>query len=238
MKSFAAIALFASLAAQVFALTVNTPPSIVQCQPVLLTWTDGTAPYFPSIIPGGQVSATPLKSFDSTSATQLTWNVDIAAGTSITIALRDSTGAQVYSDAVTIASSSDSSCVNSSVSVSGSGASGSGATATGSSAAASVSTTGASGSNTRSATGTASGMSLISTIPSSLGVSSASLAGASSSLHSLSSAKSTGSSSAHASAGSAASATSSTESSGAMRGSSMHAVGLAGLVGLVGAALL
>ncbi|KAL5503859.1 hypothetical protein ACEPAH_7930 [Sanghuangporus vaninii] len=237
MKSFAAIALFASLAAQVYALTVNTPTSVVQCQPVLLTWTDGTAPYYPSIIPGGQVSASALKSFDSTSATQLTWTVDIAAGTSITVALRDSTGEQVYSDAVTIASSSDSSCVNSSVTVSGSAASGSGATATGS-AAASASTTGASGSTTRSATGTASGMSSISTTPSSLGVSSASLAGVSSSLHSLSSAKSTGSSSAHASSGSAASATSSTDSSGAMRGSTMNAAGLAGLVVLIGAALL
>ncbi|THV03228.1 hypothetical protein K435DRAFT_651821 [Dendrothele bispora CBS 962.96] len=120
MKFLVATTTVASLLPTIFGLTINTPTGIVQCQPSLLSWSDGTAPYFLSILPGGQAAATPLKSFDSTDSTSITWTVDIAGGTSITLQIRDSTGTIAFSDAVNIQSSSDSSCVSSSTVASGS----------------------------------------------------------------------------------------------------------------------
>jgi hypothetical protein len=49
---------------------------------VALNWRGGTAPYFLSIIPGGQVSAAALIDFGTISGTSLTWTANITAGTS------------------------------------------------------------------------------------------------------------------------------------------------------------
>ncbi|KAJ7498812.1 hypothetical protein FB451DRAFT_11264 [Mycena latifolia] len=119
MNFFISIAV-ASLVPGIYALTVNTPTSssVVVCEPIALSWSDGTAPYYLSIIPGGDTSSAALKSFDSTSDTSLTWTVDIAAGTSISLALKDSTGTVAYSDAVTIQTGSDTSCVSTSTAAS------------------------------------------------------------------------------------------------------------------------
>ncbi|KAG8743667.1 hypothetical protein FRC10_011636 [Ceratobasidium sp. 414] len=118
-----AIALAGFAAAQ-GGLTVATPASIVQCQPAQLSWSGGTGPYFPSIIPGSQPNAAALKSFPSQPGTSLVWNpVDLAQGTSITIQVRDSTGAVQYSSAVTIQNSSDASCLNGGASTGAAGAS-------------------------------------------------------------------------------------------------------------------
>jgi len=104
------------LAMQASALTVNSPASLTTCQPVLLSWTDadGAAPYYPAIIPGGQSAAAPLKQFPSQTGTSLTWNVDLAAGTSVTIQVTDGAGTINYSSQVTIQAGSDTSCVGSS----------------------------------------------------------------------------------------------------------------------------
>ncbi|CAE6463915.1 unnamed protein product [Rhizoctonia solani] len=110
-------------------MTVATPASVVQCQPVALSWSGGTAPYFPSIIPGQQAGAAALKEFPSQTGTTLTWTVDLIANTYITIQVRDSTGSVQYSSAVSIQNSADSSCVNGNVSATPSGSSS--ATATG-----------------------------------------------------------------------------------------------------------
>lgn len=98
----------------VWGLMINTPTSVVQCQPILLTWSGGQPPYFLSALPGGQASAPALKSWDSTSDTSVTWTVDLQAGTSLTMSIKDSTGAIAYSDAVTIQSSSQTDCLSSS----------------------------------------------------------------------------------------------------------------------------
>ncbi|KAG9092402.1 hypothetical protein FRC07_011675, partial [Ceratobasidium sp. 392] len=121
-----AVALAGFAAAQQF--TVATPASIVQCQPVQLSWSGGTAPYFPSIIPGSQPGAAALKEFPSQPGTSLTWTVDLPAGTSITVQVRDSTGALQYSSASSIQDSANKSCVNGNVSATGSGAPGGPAT--------------------------------------------------------------------------------------------------------------
>ncbi|QRV75136.1 hypothetical protein RhiJN_03151 [Ceratobasidium sp. AG-Ba] len=115
-----AVALAGFAAAQ-STMTVATPASVVQCQPVQLSWSGGTAPYFPSIIPGQQAGAPALKEFPSQTGTSLTWTVDLIANTYITIQVRDSTGSVQYSSAVSIQNSSDASCVNGSVSASASG---------------------------------------------------------------------------------------------------------------------
>jgi len=125
-------------------LTINTPSSVVECQPAALAWTGGTAPYFLSVIPGSQPGAAALETFPDQTGTSFTWSaVDIASGTSITIQLRDSTGTLAYTDAVTIQAGSTTSCVGKGGS---SGSSGTAASsAAGSSApAATVATTGSS----------------------------------------------------------------------------------------------
>ncbi|KAG5637162.1 hypothetical protein H0H81_005565 [Sphagnurus paluster] len=64
-----------------------------------------------SILPGNQPGAAALQTFPSSSATSLTWNVNIAVGTSIGLSLRDSTGAVAQSAPFTINPGSDTSCV-------------------------------------------------------------------------------------------------------------------------------
>ncbi|KAH7341546.1 hypothetical protein B0J17DRAFT_647059 [Rhizoctonia solani] len=110
------IALVATVYAQAADPSINTPASLVQCQPALITWTATKTPVFISIIPGGQPGAVALIDFGSQNSSSLTWNVDMASGTSITFQVRDSTGAVAYSAPVTVQGSSDSSCVNHSVS--------------------------------------------------------------------------------------------------------------------------
>ncbi|KAK4695528.1 hypothetical protein P7C70_g8536, partial [Phenoliferia sp. Uapishka_3] len=94
------------------ALTVLTPASITLCQPAAIGYSGGTAPYFLSVLPGGQVSAAALETFPSSSTTaagSYTWNVNLPAGTSITLALKDSTGNIAYSGSVIIAPNTETS---------------------------------------------------------------------------------------------------------------------------------
>ncbi|KAF8899934.1 hypothetical protein CPB84DRAFT_1847498 [Gymnopilus junonius] len=111
MKYFSAAA-FASVIPGIWALTMDTPSSVVQCQPQMLSWSGGTAPYYLAVIPGGQASADPIKTFPTQTGNSLTWTVDVSAGTKITLSLKDSTGTTAYSDIVTIRQSSDSSCLS------------------------------------------------------------------------------------------------------------------------------
>jgi len=117
--STAAVATLVSLVPSIAALTVNTPTNVVQCQPIQFTWSDGTAPYFFSIIPGGQPTAPAVKSFPTQSGKSLTWKVDVGFGTSLTLSLKDSQGTQAYSDIFTVLNSTDTSCISPTVQVSG-----------------------------------------------------------------------------------------------------------------------
>ncbi|CCO29633.1 hypothetical protein BN14_03651 [Rhizoctonia solani AG-1 IB] len=114
-QSASFLALLAAVYAQ--SSTINTPPSVVQCQPVQVSWTSINTPVFISIIPGGQAGAAALQDFGQQTGTSLTWNANIAAGTSITFQLRDSTGAVAFSSPVSVQGSSDSSCLGQSASV-------------------------------------------------------------------------------------------------------------------------
>ncbi|WVQ93649.1 hypothetical protein IAU59_000725 [Kwoniella sp. CBS 9459] len=114
------LVLLAALVGQAFALTINTPASLVECQPASITFAEGTAPYILAVIPGGQVSAAAIATIgDSLTTSPVTWNVNLAAGTSITLKLTDSTGAIAYSSPLTIQAGSSQSCLNTSVATSG-----------------------------------------------------------------------------------------------------------------------
>ncbi|KAG8702899.1 hypothetical protein FRC09_004475 [Ceratobasidium sp. 395] len=103
--------------------SINTPAQLVQCQPAQITWTATKTPVFISIIPGGQPGAAALKDFGQQTGNSLTWKVDMPAGQSITMQVRDSAGAVAYSAPATIQSSSDSSCLGQNPSSSPSGGS-------------------------------------------------------------------------------------------------------------------
>ncbi|EIM90919.1 uncharacterized protein STEHIDRAFT_118131 [Stereum hirsutum FP-91666 SS1] len=215
MKSFTAIAaLVAVVPALVSAdLLVNTPTSVVQCEPAQFTWQDGTPPYFLTLIPAGQPSASPLKDFGTQTGTSYTWKADLAANTNFDIALKDSTGATVYSSQVTIQTSSDSSCVNSTVEETGSSSS-----------------SGSSGSSVSTSSSTTSTSASDSTSPTSSTRSSSASSGSSAS-------GSAASASGSASSTASSSASTASSSSAASGGFSIPAFGLAGVMGLVGAAL-
>ncbi|CAD6564557.1 MAG: hypothetical protein CYPHOPRED_004069 [Cyphobasidiales sp. Tagirdzhanova-0007] len=105
MKSTTLIFAVATAASAAFAqdaLVIQSPPSLVQCQPTLVSWSGGTQPYYVAILPGGQASATALESFPEQTGDSYTWTVDLAAGQEVTFRVTDSTGAINYSSQVMI----------------------------------------------------------------------------------------------------------------------------------------
>ncbi|TXT13794.1 hypothetical protein VHUM_01161 [Vanrija humicola] len=113
LKSAIAASLFAATAvlAQSGGPQINTPGALTECQPVLLTWNGGQGPYFVSVIPGGQPGAAALVDFGEQTGNQLTWRVNLAAGTQISLKIVDQTGNTNYAQAVSIQKGSDTSCV-------------------------------------------------------------------------------------------------------------------------------
>ncbi|ORY76282.1 hypothetical protein BCR35DRAFT_353438 [Leucosporidium creatinivorum] len=109
MRSFTLAAAALSLASSALA-TVNSPASLIECQPTLLSWTATTSPYYLSIIEDGDASniAENLGTFTNTS---YTWTVDLASGTNVSIALTDGTGQAYYSSSVLIIAGSSTSCL-------------------------------------------------------------------------------------------------------------------------------
>ncbi|BEJ15976.1 hypothetical protein CspHIS471_0505810 [Cutaneotrichosporon sp. HIS471] len=91
---------------------INTPTALVTCQPSKITWTGGVPPYFVSALPGGQAGAAPLKDWGQQSGTELTWIVDLAAGTSISMQVKDSNGDVNYAQAVDVRAGSDTKCLD------------------------------------------------------------------------------------------------------------------------------
>ncbi|MEU1408398.1 hypothetical protein ABZ471_39925 [Streptomyces sp. NPDC005728] len=92
-------------------LTINTPSNAVVCQPQLLTWSGGQAPYELTVQPGADPNGQPLRDLGQQDGTQYNWTVDIAAGTQVGLTLRDSTGTVAQSAPFTINPGPDNSCV-------------------------------------------------------------------------------------------------------------------------------
>ncbi|KAI5479495.1 hypothetical protein MNV49_003437 [Pseudohyphozyma bogoriensis] len=136
LSTLAVLASVSSMAYSYTSPTINTPTSLIVCEPSAITWTGGTEPYYITVIPAGEPSETPYESFPTQTGTSYTWTVDIAAGLNVSLALKDSTGTSVYSSNVVIQAGSSTSCVNST------------------SSAATSSTTAASGSSSSAASGT------------------------------------------------------------------------------------
>ncbi|KAI0303758.1 hypothetical protein B0F90DRAFT_1916690 [Multifurca ochricompacta] len=128
--------------------TVNTPLNVVVCQPLQLTWSGGTPPYFlrfvgllsiviivahscyylRSIHPGSAPDDPALADFGTQQGTSFLWTkVNFAVGTSLDITLRDSNGQTSQSAPFTVQTGGDLSCLNAS---SSSGSSASSAPAT------------------------------------------------------------------------------------------------------------
>ncbi|KAJ3839282.1 hypothetical protein F5878DRAFT_131579 [Lentinula raphanica] len=123
------VALVSGALAQDF--TINTPGSLTECEPVLLSWTGGKGAVYPSGSP-----TTNLETLTTTNSTSFTWEVNVASGQSIGFSVLDSTGEQKQTAAVPIQAGSTTDCLNQSLSGSAgptSSSSGSGsATSTGS----------------------------------------------------------------------------------------------------------
>ncbi|KAG1747242.1 uncharacterized protein EDB91DRAFT_1117147 [Suillus paluster] len=72
--------------------TINTPSNVVECEPTLISWSGGTAPYFLSILPGATPNGAALENLGQQNSTSVTWTCNIATGTSLGLTLRDSAG--------------------------------------------------------------------------------------------------------------------------------------------------
>ncbi|CDZ97643.1 hypothetical protein [Phaffia rhodozyma] len=204
------------------ALTVNTPFGLTFCQPSLLSWTGGTAPYYLTINQGGSTSAVLETLLSASSATSYTWIVDIAAATSVTVAIKDSTGATNFAQAVTVAANptgattcgSASSAAQSASSVAATASSVSGTVSSAvaasvSSAASSATSAASSAASSISASSSAASSSIVAASKSSSVVASSSASAASKSSAAVSASASTSASVAASAASSAAAAASS-----------------------------
>ncbi|OBZ72610.1 hypothetical protein A0H81_07934 [Grifola frondosa] len=119
-------ALFVAGVAAQGTFMINTPNNPPQCVNVQFTWTGGVPP----ILPGSQPNAAALEQFSNLTGTSLTWNTNIAAGTSLGLTIVDSTGDTKQSGTFTVEPGPDSSCLTQSAVVSGGSNTATAATAT------------------------------------------------------------------------------------------------------------
>lgn len=108
------VTFFVALAIQgVFAdLTIDTP-SLTQCGSVLLTWTASSPPYNLLVAPADDLCGEALVDLGQQTGLSYQWNVALAAGTAIVLFIEDSQGNEAWSGTMTVAASSDSSCLTS-----------------------------------------------------------------------------------------------------------------------------
>ncbi|UZJ57457.1 hypothetical protein CBS101457_006777 [Exobasidium rhododendri] len=94
-------------------MVLNTPV-VTTCQNTSLTWT-GAAPgnVYLSVVPGGQPTADPIKSFPpiQSSVGTFTWLVDQPSGTSLTFLMTDSTGLSTGTVPVIVKTGVDTDCI-------------------------------------------------------------------------------------------------------------------------------
>ncbi|KAF9267756.1 hypothetical protein L218DRAFT_644986 [Marasmius fiardii PR-910] len=94
-------------------VTMNTPSNLVTCQPIMLTWSGGTAPYFLSLQDGNNFYGPALQQFAQQSATSTSWIVNVPAGKDVAFLLRDSAGQTSVTAPVTVQKGSEETCVDS-----------------------------------------------------------------------------------------------------------------------------
>ncbi|KAG1753375.1 hypothetical protein EDB19DRAFT_1668943 [Suillus lakei] len=106
------VTLFVALAIQgVFAdFTIDTP-SPIQCGSVPITWTASSPPYSLLVVPADDVCGEALVDLGQQTGLSYQWNVALASGTAAVLFIEDSTGNEAWSGAMTVGTSSDSSCL-------------------------------------------------------------------------------------------------------------------------------
>ncbi|KDN53576.1 hypothetical protein K437DRAFT_252943 [Tilletiaria anomala UBC 951] len=117
MRYLAALALSSLGALPILAqsaLTVNTPSNLIVCIPSLIQWSGGTGPYYLTANAGGSSSDVLATFVNGENVTSYTWTVDLAAGTAVTMGIRDATGATNFAQQVTVQAGSSTTCLNSS----------------------------------------------------------------------------------------------------------------------------
>ncbi|ESK94632.1 secreted protein [Moniliophthora roreri MCA 2997] len=93
-------------------ITMNTPTNLVTCQPVMLSWTGGTAPYFLSLQDGNNFDGPALKRFDQQNGSSFSWTVDVPSKQKIVFLLRDNTGSTSVTAPVVVQPGNQDSCVD------------------------------------------------------------------------------------------------------------------------------
>ncbi|WOO81654.1 uncharacterized protein LOC62_03G005177 [Vanrija pseudolonga] len=133
---------FAVLAATALAqYTINTPAALTECQPSLITWVGGQAPFILSAIPAGQTGAAAIANIaEGINANQFSWTVNLPVNTALTLKLVDATGNTAYTSPLTVFKGSSTACLTGGGS---SGGASSGAPAASSSGAPAASSSGA-----------------------------------------------------------------------------------------------
>ncbi|KAG1805002.1 uncharacterized protein HD556DRAFT_1437159 [Suillus plorans] len=129
---FSATYLALFVASTLAQFTINTPANVVECQPTLLQWSGGTAPYFlvgdvlltwlsgidpqrilfcyllhrgnnfVSILPGATPNGAAVENLGQQNSTSVTWVCNVQSGTSLGLTLRDSTGLTAQSAPFTV----------------------------------------------------------------------------------------------------------------------------------------
>ncbi|KAJ1575449.1 hypothetical protein NDA12_005325 [Ustilago hordei] len=109
------VAAVIAAAGAVSAAQINTPASLTQCQPILLTWTGAQGKTYVKVLPANQPSATPLLSFAPQDAglTSLKWVPNLPANTQVSFAISDDSGETNYSAPATILAGQDTACLDS-----------------------------------------------------------------------------------------------------------------------------
>ncbi|KAK0213410.1 hypothetical protein DFS33DRAFT_1288958 [Desarmillaria ectypa] len=93
-------------------LAVDTPCTLIQCNDTLLKWSGGLSPYYVFIVPGSDPDGPILEDLGEQDGTNVTWTVNLSAGTSVILAIRDSEAVSIQSDVVQIRNSTNSICLN------------------------------------------------------------------------------------------------------------------------------
>ncbi|KAJ7596749.1 hypothetical protein C8J56DRAFT_918243 [Mycena floridula] len=89
-------------------LSITAPSGITACQTASISWQGGTGPYQLQVVPGSHAGPSPMRILaGSVSGNVFSWKVDIAAGTSIALVCKDSTGAQALTQAFSVAACSN-----------------------------------------------------------------------------------------------------------------------------------
>ncbi|KAL0580966.1 hypothetical protein V5O48_001058 [Marasmius crinis-equi] len=98
------------------AVTMNTPTNLVTCEPVMLSWNGGTAPYFLSLQDGNNFNGPAISRFEQQKTNSMSWTVTVPAGKSVAFLLRDSSGQMSLTAPVSVQGGSQDSCVDHNIS--------------------------------------------------------------------------------------------------------------------------